>query len=105
MVTIHFTNLIIGDVLGTLYTIINLILYIDLYWIIKNPFYPQSKRLNAYRATALITSLLVSTESFIFYSTADAVPTGRNIYRHVFYLGFSLLMAVFTVILLVLIAK
>lgn len=44
-----------------LYTFLNFLLYVDLFWIIKNPFYPQCQRNSRYKmATGLVCFLVIS---------------------------------------------
>jgi len=45
---LRLTNSILEGILFLLLPFLNMVLYLDLYLIIKNPFYPQSKRIFRY---------------------------------------------------------
>ena len=62
----------------TLYPLLNCLLFIDLWWITKNPFYPQRKRQVAYLAVILL-DFFVSFIGFVITIFSDSVQVYRTI--------------------------
>ena len=70
---IWITSLLLNLVLVQAYPLLNLILYVDLQWIIKDPFYPQSKR-DTYYYTAILFSIIGGAVSCsLVYSLSDNI--------------------------------
>lgn len=62
------TYYIINGLCFLLYPLINTLLFIDLFWIIKNPFYPQRKRITCYKFMAVITFTIQVVQIFFALS-------------------------------------
>ena len=58
-VYMRIVNLFIEQQLYMLYPLLNFLLYVDLFWIIKNPFFPQRKRNRMYIIVVATTMLLI----------------------------------------------
>lgn len=76
--------------MSTLYPVVNLLLYVDLYWIMKNPFYPQRKRYAAYTAVMLTIIFLTICEEISIIFT----PMDGDYYLYYSYPLFSLIINV-----------
>ena len=80
-----------------MYPLLNFLLFVDLWWITKNPFYPQRKR-NIYYLVPVVIMLLVSTTEFVWSCRSQNI----EIYR-LFRAYKSIINTLFSVISLLLI--
>lgn len=61
-----------------LYTFLNFLLFVDLCWIIKNPFYPQSIRNTRYKTATAVLSAIIFSE-LVTISTMRLSPSSASL--------------------------
>lgn len=66
---IHITVNRFLQVTASVYPLMNLLLYVDLYWIMRDPFYPQKKRNNLYITSIILFSVITFFYQLIILST------------------------------------